>query len=85
MQVVGHIINGNHFLLFAGDNPRDLLLQLIVVFYPDEILPAFNGKYDVNVNLRVGVRHAQMMSLLTELGNLFVGFLQRRQPYGLYI
>lgn len=37
----------------------------------DEVLSAFDGEHNVNVDLRVGVGHEQKMPLLTELGNLF--------------
>jgi len=39
--------------------------------YSDEILPAFDGKHDMDVNLGIGVGHARKMPLLTEPGNLF--------------
>jgi len=35
------------------------------------ILPAFNGKYDMDVDLRVGVGHGRKMPLLTELKIFF--------------
>jgi hypothetical protein len=41
------------------------------VFRLDKALPAFDGKHDVNVDLRVGIGHARKMTLLTELENLF--------------
>jgi hypothetical protein len=41
------------------------------MFRFDEILPALDGEHDVNIYLRVGVRHARKMPLLTELGNTF--------------
>jgi hypothetical protein len=34
-----------------------VLLQLIVVLAPNQVLPALNGKKDMDVNLRVGVGH----------------------------
>lgn len=81
--MVGHIVDGNHFLLFTCHNPCDVLLQFIIVFGPNKILPAFYGKYDVNVDLRVRVRHPQMMPLLTELGNLFwMVFYRYTSPTG---
>jgi hypothetical protein len=43
------------------------------MFWLDQVLSALNGKYDVEINLRVGVGHTQKMPLLTELGNLFSG------------
>ena len=71
MQVIRHIVDDDQFLFLAGDDAGDEFLQFVVVFRRDEILPAFNGEHDVNVNLRVGVCHAPNMSLLTELGNSF--------------
>ena len=47
------------------------LLQLVVVFRLEEILSAFYSKYDLDVDLGVGVRHAGIIPLLTELGNDF--------------
>jgi hypothetical protein len=71
MQVIRHIVYRNQLLLPHGDNARDVFLKLVVVFRLDEALPAFDGKHDVNINLRVGVGHARKMPLLTELENLF--------------
>jgi hypothetical protein len=71
MQMVGHVVNDDQFLFLTGDNASDVFLQLVVVFGLDEILPAFNGKYDMNINLRVGIGHEPKMPLLTELENLF--------------
>jgi hypothetical protein len=53
------------------------------LFGPDEVLTAFDGKYNVNVNLRIRIGHAQKMPPLTGLGNLFWEFvLQIYRPYG---
>jgi hypothetical protein len=41
------------------------------VFRLDEALPTFNGKHDMDINLRVGVGHVPKMPLLTELENIF--------------
>jgi hypothetical protein len=47
----------------------------------DEILAGFHSKHDLIVNLRVGVRRARTIPLLTELGNVFVrSVLQRYRP-----
>jgi hypothetical protein len=51
------------------------------VFRLDEVLPAFDGKHDMEIDLRVGVGHVRKMPLLTELGNsLSSPFLQRCRP-----
>jgi hypothetical protein len=71
MQMVRHVIDGDQFLFLTGDDASDVFLEFVVVFGFDEILPAFDGKHDMDVNLGVGVGHARKMPLLTELGNLF--------------
>jgi hypothetical protein len=72
--MVGHVVYGNQFVLLGGNNPGDKFAQFLTVFGPDQILSPLNGKYDMDINLRVGIGHAQKMPLLTELGNLFSGF-----------
>jgi hypothetical protein len=47
-------------------------LKFVVVLRFDEALPLFDGKNDVEINLRIGVGHAPKMPLLTELENLFL-------------
>ena len=69
--MVRHAVDGDKFVLLGGDNPGDEFVQFLFVFGPDQVLPALNGKDDMEINLRVGIGHAQKMPLLTELGNLF--------------
>jgi hypothetical protein len=71
MQVIRQVVYCNQLLLLRGDDACDLFLKLVVVFRLDKALPAFDGKHDVNVDLRVGIGHARKMTLLTELENLF--------------
>jgi hypothetical protein len=52
------------------------------MLWQEEVLPPFNGKYDLDVNLRVGIGHESKMSLLTELEKSFVLFLQICHAYG---
>jgi hypothetical protein len=81
--MIRHIIDGNQFLLLTGDDAGDVFLEFAVVFGFDEILSAFDGEHDVDVDLRVGVGHARKMPLLTELRNLFlVGFYKDDAPDG---
>ena len=58
-------------MLLGRDNPRDKFAKFLAVFGRDQVLSAFNGKNDMDINLRVGVGHGQNMPLQTELGNLF--------------
>ena len=48
-------------------------MEFVVALWRDEVLPAFDGEHDLNVDLCVGVGHAGKMPLLTELGNHFLG------------
>ena len=48
MHMVRHIVSGDHFLFFSRDDASDEFLQFIVVFRLDEILPALDGKDDVD-------------------------------------
>ena len=57
MQMIRHVIYGNQLMLLGGDDARDVFLQLVVVFWGDKALPAFNGENDLNVDLGVGVCH----------------------------
>src|SRR5882724_4180969 len=73
MQVVGHIVDDNQLLFPTGNDAGDVFLQLVVMFWIEEVLPAFDGEHNMDINLRVGVGHASKMPLLTELENLFFG------------
>jgi hypothetical protein len=83
MQVAGQVIDGNQFVFLIRHDARDVFLQFVVMLGSDEILAAFNGEYDMDINLRIGIGHAQKMPPLAGLGNLFWEFLlQRCRPYG---
>jgi hypothetical protein len=60
-------------------------LQFIIIFRFDEVLPAFDGKYDMNANSRAVVWRAQKMPPLKGLGNFFGFFsikMSRLRRYG---
>ncbi len=80
--MVRHIVDRQELLILSRNNSSDVFLQLVVVFGWDEVLSAFDGKHDLDVDLGVGVRHGPTISLLTELGNGFCGglALQRCRP-----
>jgi hypothetical protein len=79
--MIGHVVYGYQFLLLTGDDAGDVFLKFVVIFGFNEILSAFDGEHDMDVNLRVGVGHTRKMSLLTELGNLFsCGFYKDVAP-----
>lgn len=57
--MIGHVVDGDHFLVLGRDNAGDVFLEFVVVFGFDEVLPAFDGEDDVDVDLGVGVGHAR--------------------------
>ena len=59
------MIDGDYFLLLCRDDTCDVLLQFVVVFSFNEVLPPFDGKYDMNINLGINICHAQKMPLLS--------------------
>ena len=69
--MIGHVVNGNQFVPLLGNNAGEVFLQLVVVFGRNEVLPAFNRKNDMDINLCVRVCHAPNMSLPWSLGNVF--------------
>src|SRR6266540_1979265 len=80
VNVVGHVINCNELLSLPRNNARDVFLELVVVLRANEILSAFDGEDDMDIDLRVGVGHARKMPLLTELGQTQNSLLQRCRP-----
>ena len=80
MHMVRHVVYRNQLVPLRGNDAGDVFLEFVVVFRCDEALPAFHGKHDMDVNLRIGIRHAPTMPLLTEIGNLFLLVLQRWRP-----
>jgi hypothetical protein len=56
--MIWHIVYGDQFLFLTRDDAGDVFLQFIVVFGLDEIMSTFDGKHNVDVNLRVGICHA---------------------------
>ena len=69
--MVRHIVNGDELLFLTGNDAGDIFLKFVVIFGFDEVLPAFDCEYDVNVDLRVGIGHLRKMPLLAELENIF--------------
>ena len=55
-------------------------MEFVVALWRDEVLPAFDGEHDLNVDLCVGVGHARKMPLLTELGNHFWAVSTKMTP-----
>ncbi len=81
MQVIRQVVNREELLFLARNDARDVLLQFVVVLGRDEVLPAFDGKHDLDIDLGVCVRHERRIALLTELGILlWVRFYKDTAP-----
>jgi hypothetical protein len=59
--MVRHIVNGNQLLPALRYDARDIFLQFGIVLRADEILPSFNSKNDMDINLRIGIGHVEKM------------------------
>jgi hypothetical protein len=75
VDVVRHIIDRDQFLFLLRHNSSDEFLEFIVVLRWDDILTSLYGKYDMDIDLGIGIGHAQKMPLLTELENSFLGWV----------
>ena len=57
MNVIGHRIDLNQFLLFVGDDASYVFVEFGFVSFGNKGLSSFDGKDDVYVELCVGVCH----------------------------
>ena len=60
--MVRHVIDCYQLLVVSGDNASHVSLKLIVMLWPDQALPSLHSENDLDVDLRVRIRHS--MSLL---------------------
>jgi len=49
--MVGHGVNGDQFLALARDDAGDVFVQFLLAFGTNQILPALDREYDLQVNL----------------------------------
>ena len=49
------------------NNSGDVFLQFVIVNRIDQILPAFDGEYDLDVNLSVGIGHERLLMNVSAL------------------
>ena len=56
--MVGHAIDRQKFLALAGHDSGHVLLEFFLAFAANEALARLDRKYDMNVDLRVGIGHA---------------------------
>ncbi len=55
MQMIGHTVAGNQLLFLTRDDAAGVFLKFAVLSRLVQVLPAFNGEHDMEVNLRRGV------------------------------
>ena len=67
MNMVGHSVNRNQFLIFIFYNSGDVLIQFCFVIFGYEVLTAFDGEDNVNVYLRIGIGHEYIYDAPMEL------------------
>ena len=68
--MVRPVVDGNEFLLLSGDDPRDVLLQLVVMPGVDQILTSLDRKHQVDVNLGIGIGHREIAPVGVGAGRL---------------
>ena|SRR2546421_833538 len=57
VNVIRHVVDGDQFVLLIRHDSCDVSLKIVVMFRIDKVLPTFDGKHDLYVDLRVGVSH----------------------------
>ena len=57
MTVIRHAVNGEHSVSPFLHDTSDVFVEFFFVWFGDEVYPAFDGKDDVDVELRVGICH----------------------------
>lgn len=63
VNMVGHTIDGNHFMLMILYNPSCVFEKLFFPRWLNQANPILNGKYKLNVELGKGVGHGAMIWL----------------------
>ena len=63
MDVVGHTIDDNGFLLFALDDASNVFVQLVFPLFTNEVLSSVHSKHDLDVDLRECAGHVLPMRL----------------------
>jgi hypothetical protein len=57
VKMIRHVVDGDKLLTPSGDDAGEVFLQFIIVFSPDQVLPALYSENNMDVNLCVGVGH----------------------------
>ncbi len=64
MSMIGHIVNRDQLLSLGSNNSGNVFLKFVIVLGSDQVLSAFDGEHDLNVDLSVGVSHVVFPSSL---------------------
>lgn len=59
--MVWHAIDGNGLLLFVADDACHVLVNFRFIIRCNEVLTAFYGKYNLQVNLGIGTWHKKKL------------------------
>ena len=62
--MVRHVVDSDQFLTLRCHDSGDVLLQFVVVNGIDEVLPAFHGEHDLNVDLSICVGPRSFLLLI---------------------
>lgn len=57
VEVVGHVVNGQHFMLAVLHHSGDIGAQAVVPLGPQQGCAVFDRKYTMDVELCIGVGH----------------------------
>lgn len=63
MQVVRHPIYSQGLLFFLCDYSGNVFIQFFFKILQDQVVSAFHGKNDLNINLRIGSRHKNLFDV----------------------
>ncbi len=64
MSMIGHIVNRDQLLSLGSNNSGNVFLKFVIVLGIDEVLSAFDGEHDLNVDFSVGVSQVVFPSSL---------------------
>jgi hypothetical protein len=62
VRVVRHAMHRQQLLFLAGDDAGDVFMEFLLPLRPDEVLPSFDRKDHLDVDLALGVGHGSCRS-----------------------
>ena len=64
MEMIGHAIDGDHFVGFVLDDPRDVFVKFRLPFGMDQAFPVLYCKDKLDVELCVGIGHGSIVPVI---------------------